>query len=456
MVQKACIQADLDNFVNTLPQGYETIVGQKGLSLSGGQRQRIAIARAIVQNPRILILDEATSALDTKTEKGIEATLQEISKGRTTLVISHKLSTIQKADKVVLMDKGQVTEQGTHEHLMSLGGRYSRMVSDLAENSLGSKQAPIIIRSQPSHDSTPAPSPEKVASDTGAEKTSPRSQSQLEDGKLVPNQARSLFTSILTIFQDQKHLIKWMLFGLAFCVVAGAVYPGQAIVFGKTIAVLQKTGSDLDSSSRFWALMWFVLALGVLIAFGAIGAIFTILATHTNRYYRAQYFRATLQQNLSYFNQAGNSPGALTARLSNHTEQLQSLVSTTSGLLLVIIVDLVSSIILAIVVEWRLALVAVFGSMPPIVFAAYLRVRLAMKAQDDRSHSISESVKLATEISGAMKTITSLNLESRLCRKYEDLLNEFPQRPWRSSSKRMLLYAFAESARMLSMLLNPT
>ncbi|MCF5771748.1 ATP-binding cassette domain-containing protein, partial [Pseudomonas syringae] len=126
-VRKASEDAYAAEFVEQMPQGYETLVGENGVLLSGGQRQRLAIARALLKNAPLLILDEATSALDTESERHIQSALDQVMKGRTTLVIAHRLSTIEKADLILLMDKGRIVERGTHDELLALNGLYARL-----------------------------------------------------------------------------------------------------------------------------------------------------------------------------------------------------------------------------------------------------------------------------------------------------------------------------------------
>jgi ATP-binding cassette subfamily B protein len=126
-VVEAARAAHIHDFVESLPARYETMVGERGLKLSGGEKQRVAIARALLKNPRVLIFDEATSALDSKSEKAIQAELERISVGRTTLVIAHRLSTVMDADTILVLNHGRIVERGTHRDLLAAGGEYARM-----------------------------------------------------------------------------------------------------------------------------------------------------------------------------------------------------------------------------------------------------------------------------------------------------------------------------------------
>lgn len=135
-IQDAATMAFAHEFIANLPNGYDTEIGQRGGLLSGGQKQRIAIARSIVSQPKVLLLDEATSALDPHAESIVQQALDKAAEGRTTIVIAHKLATIRNAENIIIMEKGCIVEQGTHDSLFALGGKYAQLVraQDLAVN----------------------------------------------------------------------------------------------------------------------------------------------------------------------------------------------------------------------------------------------------------------------------------------------------------------------------------
>jgi len=134
-IEAASVAAGADRFISDLPQGYDTLVGEHGMRLSGGQRQRLAIARAMLKDAPILLLDEATSALDNESERQVRAALKRLMRGRTTLVIAHRLSTVLDADIIYVLDGGRVVEHGRHAELLARGGLYARLyVSQFAED----------------------------------------------------------------------------------------------------------------------------------------------------------------------------------------------------------------------------------------------------------------------------------------------------------------------------------
>jgi ATP-binding cassette subfamily B protein len=126
-IEDAARAAQVHDLIASLPEGYDTLVGERGYRFSGGEKQRIAIARTILRNPPVLVLDEATSALDNETERAVQRALDDLATGRTTIVIAHRLSTIRDADQIVVLSRGEIVERGTHDELVDAGGPYERL-----------------------------------------------------------------------------------------------------------------------------------------------------------------------------------------------------------------------------------------------------------------------------------------------------------------------------------------
>ncbi len=143
-MRAAARAARADGFIASLPRGYETIIGERGITLSGGERQRVAIARAILKDAPILLLDEATSALDAESETAVQAALETLMEGRTTLVIAHRLATIKSADRIVVLDAGRIVEEGTHAALLARGGLYARLAELQFEAAPAKPRPPLV------------------------------------------------------------------------------------------------------------------------------------------------------------------------------------------------------------------------------------------------------------------------------------------------------------------------
>jgi ATP-binding cassette, subfamily B, bacterial len=141
-IEDAARAAQIHGLISSLPEGYDTPVGERGYRFSGGEKQRIAIARTVLRNPPVLILDEATSALDTETERAVQLALDELSRGRTTIAIAHRLSTIRDADQILVLDSGHIVERGTHEELLDLAGRYTALLSGAAAGEFPAEKGP--------------------------------------------------------------------------------------------------------------------------------------------------------------------------------------------------------------------------------------------------------------------------------------------------------------------------
>ncbi len=201
----------------------------------------------------------------------------------------------------------------------------------------------------------------------------------------------------------------------------------------------------MESRGNFWALMFFVLALGTLFSYASLGFFLTVAAFLITRFYRSEYFSAMLRQDIAFYDLEGNSSGALTSRLSTDPQRLQDLVSANLGLIMIVLVNLLSCSILALAVGWKLALVAIFGCLPALFFAGFMRMRLEMQNQDKNAKIYQESARFASEAVGAIRTVSSLILETKVLDSYGARLDQSVRKAYKHIIISMFLFGLSES-----------
>lgn len=442
----ACQQADAHQFIIDLPLGYDTIVGERGSLFSGGQIQRIAIARSIISNPKILLLDEATSSLDPESESAVQAALEKACHGRTVVIISHKLSTVVRADKIVVLSEGHIVEEGTHQTLSAGNGTYSRLLhaEDLR---FQEKSADKQNKDHVAHDVIDViPSKIKhVATDLDH-------SSELSTGFQSKAIARrySLFRSMARMILETRSIIPSFTGGTVGACVAGSCIPMQAYLFSKLVTVFQLQGPQRINRGNFWALMFFMLALANLISYAILWFFFAISGSIISKKYRAKYLRAILSQDVSFFDQDGNASGALTALLATDGDDLQAMFGFSIALIMVFSIDILACGILSIAVGWKLGLVGVFGCFPVLFLAGYFRMRLDSSAQDRCTSNFLESARFGTEAIEAIRTISSLNMEDVVIERYGDRLRKAVVTSFRKMTLAMALFSLSDCVDLLS------
>ncbi|KAF2193181.1 multidrug resistance protein-like protein 1 [Zopfia rhizophila CBS 207.26] len=442
LVEKACKAAYADEFIERLPKGYDTQVGERAMMLSGGQKQRLAIARSIVSNPKVLLLDEATSALDPKAEKIVQQALDNVSSDRTTIVIAHKLSTIRNADNIAVMSAGAIVEQGTHDQLIDANGAYARLVK---AQDLGHA------------DKTES---ELKSAEQGDEKLAlARTQTQVTfvhgdatgKGKERDGINYSLIRCIWMIGREQMDLWAWFLILAIAAILGGLTFPAQAIIFSRIAQAFELPSDRGRSQGNFYSLMFFIVALGNLIVYAAVGWASNFVCQHIFRRYRLEIFKLVLKQDMKFFDKEENATGSLAANLSSYPNNLLELLGFNIMLILVCVVNVISSSILALIVGWKLGLVVVFGALPPVIFAGYLRIRLEFKLEDDTGKRFSSGAALAAEVVAAIRTVSSLAIERYILDKYQSRLHGVARRSMKALIWTMFWYSLTQSISFLAM-----
>lgn len=435
------MEVEAHAFIQGLPDGYNTRVGDRGNRLSGGQKQRIGIARAIISSPKILIFDEATSALDAESERSVELAIKKASIKRTTIIIAHKLSFIQQADKIVLLKNGNVLEEGTHQSLIASKGIYSRLLEAQELNGLSLKEEETPHQAEDFSEKTTS------ARNLGATRSELKLDTENPETRMVPLLQMSLLQCLYSLFKE-NHTLGWLFIVLVpISVLAGAIYPTQAILFGNTVSGFGMT-DDIQTHENFWSLMWLLVAVGAFVAFLAMGIISSTMSSIAKCHYQAAYFDAMLRQSPQFFDEGNFTSGALVASLSLLTSQIQSLLNVL-GFLFVAIVSIISCSILALAAQWRLALVGLSGGMPIIMFAGYLRFRSGARKSRSLSEPLLNSAQYASEVIGAVRTVASLTMEEEVCHELDRKMIKAVPQFYRHILTTMPLFAFSESGHFL-------
>ncbi|KAH8723383.1 P-loop containing nucleoside triphosphate hydrolase protein [Phaeosphaeriaceae sp. PMI808] len=444
MIEKAARIANAHDFITEMPEKYQTKVGERGNLLSGGQKQRIAIARAIVSDPRILLLDEATAALDTKSESAVQEALDRASQGRTTIVIAHRLSTIKKADNIVVMAKGHIVEQGTHQELLSSDGVYSSLV-----------QAQELSTKLNSNNRMSVLGPEKGAEVTGDNEKADLLRTitsapsvvarKLEDGK---DTEYSNWELIKFSWEMNAGEHTTMTIGLVFSFIAGCNPGVQAIFLGNSINSLLSPGTSLGGFGiSFWCWMFMMLGIVIWFCYLAQGLTLSRGSARLIGNVRERAFGAMLRQDMEFYDGDMVTSGALANFLSSEANRLAGLSGSTLGT----IVSAGASIIVAVIIScsfgWKLALVCT-STIPIVLACGYFRF-YALTRMEKRTKGSNDAASFACEAASSIRTVATLSLEKHLLSEYHSKLGNQARDNFKFQNVSGALYAMSQGLSML-------
>ena len=442
LVQAACEEAFASEFIQRLPNKYETMVGESGIKLSGGQRQRLAIARSIVKKPSILILDEATSAIDVRGERLVQAALDRVSKQKTTITIAHRLSTIKKADHIVVVKDGRAVEDGTHEELLRQSdGVYSGLVraQHLHLGAEDDGEDPKMLTKVESIELVEAELEE--LNESVHEKPTGDNKQKLEHG---------FFGSVGRLLYEQRS--NYPTYGLLLlaAMACGAILAIQSFLTSNIVNVFTYTGQKLTDRGNFWSLMFFVFALAIGAAYAVLGYGTQMISNQVSTYYRQKYFETILQKPITFYDEEGNSSGTLTSRISNDPQQVQDVLGPNMAFPLIGLFSLVGCVIISFVFGWKLSLVAFCVALPILVSAAFIRMRYELAFESYNSKVFAESSAFGAEAIRAFRTVTSLTMEDSITQRYRSLLQDQIDKAFRKAIHGVIFISLSQDAENLA------
>ncbi|XP_038978077.1 ABC transporter B family member 11-like [Phoenix dactylifera] len=441
-IRAAAELANAAKFIDKMPQGIDTMVGEHGTQLSGGQKQRIAIARAILKNPRILLLDEATSALDAESEHIVQEALDRVMTNRTTVVVAHRLSTVRNADTIAVIHRGSIVEKGSHSELLKdPDGAYCQLIrlqemnkepdnttgpdhdkSDIGDSGRRSSKKLSFTRSvsrgsskgQSSGHSFQMALGMPIGIDIQASTTEQRNNLETE----VPPQEQKEVPLRRLAYLNKPELPVFLLGSIA-AIVNGVILPIFAILLSNVINAFYEPPHTLKKDSKFWSLLFLVFGLLSLLALPARSYFFAIAGSKLIRRIRLMTFEKVINMEIEWFDKAENSSGTIGARLSADAAAVRSLVGDALALIVQNTATMVSGLLIAFLANWQLSLI-ILALIPLIGLNGYIQVKFIKGFSADAKMMYEEASQVANDAVGSIRTVASFSAEEKVIKLYKE------------------------------------
>ncbi|KAJ2954416.1 hypothetical protein O0L34_g2683 [Tuta absoluta] len=453
-VQRVAEMAFAHDFITRLPNGYDTMIGERGASLSGGQKQRIAIARSLLREPAVLLLDEATSALDSASERQVQAALDRAAAGRTTLMVSHRLSTIVNAHRIICMDSGKIVEEGTHEELMKKKGFYYNLVTTTSGKEVKEPEGIATLPEEGGEgEAEDQPAPRGDVKRRSIRRPHRRHSVRREShdwmtprGSIVSVMSAGLqnfvynadFESDEEKEEDDEEVKpisdlellrlnapEWpyMVVGSIAAFMQGACFPVFAVLFGFTAGIFAlKDRNDIIFKADLYAGMFIIVAAVAGISMCLQGYSFTHAGLKMTTRLRHQYFGGLLRQEIGFFDKQSNTVGAMCARLSGDAAEVQGATGMRVGLILQGFSSVFVGFLIAISYNWKLTLVGA-AFLPLMVGSIWLEGIVSQKSQQNERAAMESATAVATEAIVSIRTVQSLGVEEVFLKKFDEELD---------------------------------
>ncbi|KAJ9696842.1 hypothetical protein PVL29_008847 [Vitis rotundifolia] len=395
-IRAAAELANASKFIDKLPQGLDTMVGEHGTQLSGGQKQRVAIARAILKDPRILLLDEATSALDAESERVVQEALDRIMVNRTTIIVAHRLSTVRNADMIAVIHRGKMVEKGSHTELLKdPEGAYSQLIrlqevnkesenqatdaQDRPDGSIEfgrqSSQRMSFLRSISRGSSGPGNSSRHSFSVSfGLPTGIGLPDNAVADAEAAHSSEQHPEVPIRRLAYLNKPEIPVLLLGTVAAIVNGTILPIFGVLISSVINTFFEPPHELRKDSKFWAIIFLVLGVVSFLAFPARTYLFSVAGCKLIQRVRSMCFEKVVHMEVGWFDQPEHSSGAIGARLSADAATIRALVGDALAQVVQNAASAVAGLAIAFEASWQLALI-VLALIPLIGLNGYVQIK---------------------------------------------------------------------------------